>query len=237
MSQPSDSQSKRRAKRKRLLHAELCRWYQPGLRGLALDEARRLDELGYGRWLRLGRLTAEMVVALIDDALLELEAVAEDRVRDPAAERQEMASILEMTVRSRGEHADALRLLADLLRLNKLVDEHGGPHYILSDAGAWRPAPEAREIADAWCKIQEEYPVLINRLRNQVFRRNFSEESLELGNGHEVILGERPPHEHLLRQLKVELGDRYLAEDATLEYRCARVRKWKEQALTRQAPR
>jgi hypothetical protein len=176
-----------------------------------------------------------MVVALIDDALLYLEAVAEDRVRDPAVERQEMASILEITVRSPGEDVDALRLLDDLLRLNKLVDEHGGPRYILSDAGESRPAPEAREIAEAWSKIQEEYPVLINRLRNAVFRGNFSEESLELGNGHAVILGERPPHEHLLRQLKVELGERYLAEDATLEYRCARVRKWKEQAFAGRA--
>jgi hypothetical protein len=174
-----------------------------------------------------------MVVALIDDALLELEAVAEDRLRDPAVERQEMIVILAMTVRSHDDDVDAHRLLDDLLRLDTLVTENGGPHYTFNDAGAWRPAPEPQRIADEWDNIQKKYPALINRLRNAVFRGNFSEESLALGNDRTVILGERPPYEERLGQLRVELGERYLAADATLDYRCARVRKWKEQALAR----
>jgi hypothetical protein len=191
----------RRATRKPLLFAELNRWYQPSLSGLEQDEIRYLERRGYSRWLRRGRLTAEMVVALIEDALLELEAVAEDRVRDPAVERQEMIVILEMTVRSHDDDADARRLLDDLLRLDTLVTENGGPRYVFSDAGKWRPAPEPRKIADDWDKIQKKYPALINRLRNAVFKGNYSEESLALGNGRTVILGERPPHEERLEQV------------------------------------
>jgi hypothetical protein len=70
-------------------------------------------------------------------------------------------------------------------------------------------------------------------VRNQVVNQHSSESMLELGDGRSVIMGEQPRHEQVLKRLRVELGERYLAADATLEYRCARVRKWKEQALAR----
>jgi hypothetical protein len=238
LAQPSTTAPKRRATRKPLLYAELRRWYQPGLRGLAADEIRYLELLGYGRWLQRGRLTAEMVVVLIDDALLYLEEIAEDQISHPAAERRRMILVLlAMTATSHREDEDALRLLDALVRLDEHVTRTGGTRYISGDGGTWKAAREPRPIAQVWRAIQRRYPNLITWVRNQVVNEHSSERTLALGNGRTIILGEQPRHDQLRRQLRAELGPRYLAANATLEYRCARVRKWKEQAMARETLR
>src|SRR5438046_5371199 len=120
MTRPSTTGSSRRATRKLLLYAELGRWFQPGLRGLAEDEIRFLEGRGYGRWLERGRLTAEMAVALLDDALLSLEAIAEDRVEHPTVVRGRMIVILQgMTASSHRGDEEALGLLDALVRLDE----------------------------------------------------------------------------------------------------------------------
>ena len=234
MRKPAATPPKRRVTRKPLLYAELRRWYLPSLNGLEQDEIQVLELRGYRRWLSRGRLTAEMVVVLIDDALLYLEAIAEDVVRHPAVERRQMILVLQaMTATSRHDDERALRLLDVLVGLDAHVVKNWGPRYILDDRGVWQPASEPRKIATAWRGIQDarEYRPLITRLRNQIAYELSSERELVLGNGRTIILGERPHHQALLDQLRRELGKRYLVPTATVAYRCARVRKWKQLAL------
>jgi hypothetical protein len=238
MAQPLSRSSKRRATRKPLLYPELRRWFQPSLTGLARDEIAFLELLGYERWLERGRVTAEMAVALIDDALLYVEAIAEDRLRHPADERKHMIIVLQaMTATSYRDDESALRLLDALVQLDIHVTRNGGPRFTLDRDGVWKPVSEQEEVATFWREIQaaREYRPLITRLRNQMAAELSSERKLELGNGHSIILGERPRHQQVLDQLRRELGERYLAPRASLAYRCARVRKWKQLALEQAA--
>ena len=65
----------------------LERWYQPGLPASTREERMQLESEGHERWLKRGRLTAEMTVALLDHTLLSWEAMGEERPRHPADER------------------------------------------------------------------------------------------------------------------------------------------------------
>jgi len=208
--------------------------------GFEPDEIEYLALLGYGRWLERGRLTAEMVVALIDDALVYLAAIAEDRARHPAVERRHMIIVLSaMTATSHRDDENALRLLDALVRLDVHVTKSRGPRYKVDKSGRLMPAAEPRRIAAAWSAIQEarEFEPLITRLRNQIANELSSKRELELGGGRSVTLGERPRHLQILDQLQRELGRRYLAPNASLAYRCERVRKWKQLALDHRPPR
>src|SRR5436190_9659552 len=123
---------KRRRARKPLLYAEMRRWSEPALAGLSTDEGAHLRQLGYGRWLEKNKLTAPMIVALIDRNLLFLEAFAEERPRHPADERARMIDLLNMMVATRHhDDEDAKQYLETLRRLDRIVADRGGPQYTL----------------------------------------------------------------------------------------------------------
>jgi hypothetical protein len=205
------------------------RWLKPALTGLSTDEVDHLTDLGYGRWLEKKKLTAPMIVALIEHSLLFLEAFAEERARHPADERARMIDLLNMMVAtSHSDDEDAKQYLKALRRLDRIVAERGGPHYTLDSEGLLAPMPEPKDVAQTWKAVQQRFPALTTQLRNQITKQNTTERSIQLADDNTIVLGTKPRYEPVLQQFRVELGETYLKPTTTLHARAAQVRKWKE---------
>ena len=103
----------RRARRKETIDELIQGWTH----GLDYIERRYLDDMGYGRWIARGRVTAEMLVELLLLTLEEYEDVAADPVADRATERWRMIEILQRR-RAQGLTEEDAALLHDLEQLD-----------------------------------------------------------------------------------------------------------------------
>jgi hypothetical protein len=212
----------------------LERWYQPGLVGLDWEERMQLESAGHERWLKRGRLTAEMTVALLDHTLLAWEAMAEKRPRHPADERSRIVWRLrgQMAAQANVDEEQRECLLA-LERLERHVATHGGPHFTIEASGKVQPLPESPSVESEWRAIRQRFPALITTLRNELVRAATSEKRFPLTERSSIAVGENQRYADAAVELRAELGPRFLSRTATIQYRAGRVRKWRQLAALR----
>jgi hypothetical protein len=224
----------RRATRKPLLYDLLERWYQPDLLGLDWEERMQLESEGHERWLKRGRLTAEMTVALLDHTLISWEAMGEERPRHPADERSRIVWRLRGQMAAQAnvdrEHRECLLALE---RLERHVANHGGPHFTIGVTGKLQSLPESAFVEREWRAIQQRFPALITTVRNELVRAATSENRVPLTDRIRIAVGENQRHADAAAALRAELGRRFLSPTATIPYRASRVRKWRQLAARR----
>jgi hypothetical protein len=225
---------KRRARRKETIDALLEAWESAGLDPF---EADYLTHLGYGRWVARGRTTAEMLVELL---LLTMDAYdddAADPVADRATERWRMIEILQWR-RVQGHSEAEQSLLDELTSLDRRAADRRAPAMkARSDDRLRTYEREDDQTLSEWDEIRERYPGLVRDLLRQVTESVYSKETIRLDGARArvVELGEQARLRSAADELRKELGERFLAPSATMEYRAARVRKWIELRRKREA--
>jgi hypothetical protein len=215
-----------RAARRPLVFEYLRRWYSTGI---DLFERAQLTVLGYERWLKRSRLTADMTAALLLHALDELEYFATDRA---SAETDRRTALIEnLQARRPMLSMEEQRLLAALRKLEKAGHDRHLPLFIYDrDADSVRIAPEPPEIANAWDAVQRQWPHLIQDLWVAIIAQRTSTKTVKLGDN-VIHLGEQAGYGVTAKQLRKELGAKFLSAEAKSQYRAERVRKWKQLAL------
>jgi hypothetical protein len=231
-----------RATRKPVLYRYLERWNEPEL-GLDRFEWEHLEGLGYGGWLERRRLTDRMTVDLLLYALDELRYFAAERPIHRADLRARMIELLQRRrIRSaRKGHPSGLTeeeqaLGHALVQLETVVNEHGGPLFVVSEDGTVTPGPEPEKVTKAWNAIRKRWPELTRELVAEVTLHETSDRVLRLGEGRSrlvIHLGERARYAAQAAALEAELGPKFLNPASSPRYRAACVRKWKQLALQR----
>ena len=177
-----------------------------------------------------------MTVVLLEHTLFAWEAVAEERAMHPADERARMVVQLRSEIAGQKD-PDAARELRQCLRaleqLERVVHDHGGPTFTIGASGKVEPVPESATVTRAWHAIQQRWPKLITRLRNQVARAMSTERTMPLTATSSIPTGERQRYALAASALRKELGENFLDASTPMASRTAQVRKWKQLALRR----
>jgi hypothetical protein len=127
------------------------------------------------------------------------------------------------------------RLLAALRKLEQASHDLHLPHFLNDPNGSVRIAREPPEIANTWAAVEKRWPDLIQDLWTAIVAQRTSTATIKLG-GTVIHLGEQAGYSVPAKQLREELGAKFLSPNATREYRAERVRKWKQLALLRKPP-
>ena len=122
-------------------------------------------------------------------------------------------------------------------QLERVVHDHGGPTFTIGASGKVEPVPESATVTRAWHAIQQRWPKLITRLRNQVARAMSTERTMPLTATSSIPTGERQRYALAASALRKELGEYFLDPSTPMASRTAQVRKWKQLALRRRTPR
>jgi hypothetical protein len=230
--------SRRRATRKPLVYALLRRWNEPALAGIDYFEYEHLKSLGYGRWLRRGRLTAEMIADLLFHELDCRRYFAANIALGGSEERDRIAVI----IRGRGdaitdEERACLETIESLQRRSAKRRPQAITAYTDEDEAVY--VPEHPDTWREWNTIRTTYRSVIDEALTLLFDSIESNELRRLGEGPRsprFHLGERARELSYANQLGRELGPGFLDPNASSSHRAACVRKWKQLALAAPPP-
>ena len=221
----------RRARRKETIDELIQGWTH----GLDYIERRYLDDMGYGRWIARGRVTAEMLVELLLLTLEEYEDVAADPVADRATERWRMIEILQRR-RAQGLTEEDAALLHDLEQLDRRTARDAPVLHARSAAGVRVYEPDDEETAREWAEIRRRHAPALKSVLREITESVYSTEKMTLGEGNGAMvleLGEQARLRTQAEQLRRQLGARFIHPASSMEYRAARVRKWRQLASQR----
>jgi hypothetical protein len=185
----------------------LRRWDEDGL---SWPEAWYLQQRGYERWVRSDRVTAEMAVELL---LRELELL-EQRAATPAISSPE----------------DERHWLQQILlgkRLTGLDPEEEALLEELSSLDTLSPTQQQRR----WQSVRHDHLPALSRLFKPLDDHTTRRGVTRFGRGRNSIVvanSEEADRHHRAERLRRELGPRILDPQATMSYRAARVRKWRQ---------
>jgi hypothetical protein len=170
-----------------------------------------------------------MTVVLLEHTLFAWEAMAEERAMHPADERARMVVQLRSEIAGQKDPDQELRrCLRALEQLDSVVEGQGGPTFTIGMSGRVEPVPESVTVTRAWRGIQQRWPKLITRLRNQVARAMSTERTMPLTATSSIPAGERQRYALAASALRKELGERFLDASTPMAYRAAQARKWKQ---------
>jgi hypothetical protein len=221
----------RRARRKDAIDELIEGWRH----GLDYMERRYLDDMGYGRWIARGRVTAEMLVELLLLTLDEYEDAAADPVADRATERWRMIEILRRR-RAQGLTEEEAALLRNLEQLDRRTARNGPLLHARTTARVRVYEPDDQETAREWAEIRRRHAPVLESVLREVTESVYSTEKMTLGEGYGaavIELGEQARLRTQAAQLRRQLGSRFIYPTSSMEYRAARVRKWIQLAAER----
>jgi hypothetical protein len=197
------------------------------------------NALATAGWLERRRLTDGMTVDLLLYALDDLRYFAAERPIHRADLRARMIELLQRRrIRPGGLARDEEDLGRALAQLEAVVNDHGGPLFVVSEDSKVTPGPEPKQVAQAWSAIRKRWPDLTRELVDEVTWHETTQRVVRLGEGSRrltIPLGEQARYATQADALEAELGPKFLDPDATSRYRAACVRKWKQLAARRQA--